>query len=975
MNNDKLLEVINQIREKAYNNKLVIFVGSGVSKNTKGMSSWYDIIDRMAKSIDYSRCDYCDHKTNDCTKTCTFARDYSTDEFLRIPQYAFNKNKNKYNDILKECIAEPVDSPFASAIFELYPAHIITTNYDGLLEASKHEYRKRYELVIQDKDLLCSDKCKYIIKMHGDLNHLDTIVLKEQDYLEYSQKHVLMELFIKSLLIDHTFLFIGYSLNDYNIKLILSWLNYMRSENNVFEKNHKVGYIVLGEALDKTRRAYYSKNNIGVIEIDSIPLVSGIHESITSAVGKRLYSFLRFIADPSLDYILSKDVSMNYVIEELQKYAYIPFKSLRKILSLKTIERKGEVLEFFDESAFIRIKECLDDDNSYSKELKRILVNSGIEKIKRYVFEKWPNYEVVTCGDFEECDLFKDELFKLYLNNKYYDLQYKLKTKKNDSIERCFYYSIIEGYTKNTFELKNDKTDLIRSVQKLSWLYNDACLNTIKTLSFNPIQIKRYVDSITNQIEKEICSSFIELCNGYDHDQLIENESYNQIVSSGNISISNDFYKAKNIAVNYYCFFFYNHLFFKRFSDLPSIFKPYISIVLYYSNISPDGKSVLYNKDKYELTKVDIDILSKFISTKNLYAIIDEFAITRLNVSEKNKEHIVACFCNLSKSLYDYKIFGCDDSVISALSNLVVFMNRVDLSKESISLISRSVKCLFSSADFIKRFFSLFSKDFKYSLRAFSELMPKLENMTDFNIVKSIVADKDFFNYAVNVRFNMLRTVVSSFVGEDDQIQDSIKEMIDSEDRIQEKIVLLRLLYKHINDKEMIKKYKKLLSDNYEKLSTNALYDFVFSKWIRLSESNIDYLFKDIISSQKYKDENEANGIRIEPDPVDSRLESIYILYLCGLIKDLSPLAEISVGKPHLQFLLKPDDFDYSTVDFSNYMWLNFAHNSKLMRKFIDHKAEIAPKLIGRYKTGSITEDEKKILIKYIIDEDELWKL
>ena len=146
--------------------------------------------------------------------------------------------------------------------------------------------------------------------------------------------------------------------------------------------------------------------------------------------------------------------------------------------------------------------------------------------------------------------------------------------------------------------------------------------------------------------------------------------------------------------------------------------------------------------------------------------------------------------------------------------------------------------------------------------------------------------------------------------------------MIDSEDRIQEKIVLLRLLYKHINDKEMIKKYKKLLSDNYEKLSTNALYDFVFSKWIRLSESNIDYLFKDIISSQKYKDENEANGIRIEPDPVDSRLESIYILYLCGLIKDLSPLAEISVGKPHLQFLLKPDDFDYSTVDFSNYMWL-----------------------------------------------------
>ena len=53
---------------------------------------------------------------------------------------------------------------------------------------------------------------------------LPSVVLKEQDYLDYSQKHVLIELFIKSLLTDHIVLFLGYSLNDYNIKLILSWL-------------------------------------------------------------------------------------------------------------------------------------------------------------------------------------------------------------------------------------------------------------------------------------------------------------------------------------------------------------------------------------------------------------------------------------------------------------------------------------------------------------------------------------------------------------------------------------------------------------------------------------------------------------------------------------------------------------------------------------------------------------------------------
>ena len=91
------------------------------------------------------------------------------------------------------------------------------------------------------------DKSKYIIKMHGDVLHPETIVLKEKDYLDYSQNHVLIELFVKALLADHTILFLGYSLNDYNIKLIISWINYLRSQNGLIDKDKKIGYIVLDE--------------------------------------------------------------------------------------------------------------------------------------------------------------------------------------------------------------------------------------------------------------------------------------------------------------------------------------------------------------------------------------------------------------------------------------------------------------------------------------------------------------------------------------------------------------------------------------------------------------------------------------------------------------------------------------------------------------------------------------------------------
>ena len=57
---------------------------------------------------------------------------------LKIPQYVFNKNQELYDRVLAESIsAVTADAPLSSAILDINPAHIITTNYDQLLESSK----------------------------------------------------------------------------------------------------------------------------------------------------------------------------------------------------------------------------------------------------------------------------------------------------------------------------------------------------------------------------------------------------------------------------------------------------------------------------------------------------------------------------------------------------------------------------------------------------------------------------------------------------------------------------------------------------------------------------------------------------------------------------------------------------------------------------------------------------------------------
>lgn len=179
MGNDELLNYISMFREKAEQGKLVIFVGAGVSCNVDGMPSWNALIQNMAKAIDYSGCDTCRHRLESCENTCLLKDDFSTDELLKVPQHVFNKDQELYYRILNESIpAVTADAPLSSAIFDINPAHIITTNYDQLLESSKNIFCEQYQVIVYDKDLLNADKGKYIIKMHGDLSDASSIVLR-----------------------------------------------------------------------------------------------------------------------------------------------------------------------------------------------------------------------------------------------------------------------------------------------------------------------------------------------------------------------------------------------------------------------------------------------------------------------------------------------------------------------------------------------------------------------------------------------------------------------------------------------------------------------------------------------------------------------------------------------------------------------------------------------------------------------------
>lgn len=108
-----------------------------------------------------------------------------------------------------------------------------------------------------------------------------------------------------------------------------------------------------------------------------------------------------------------------------------------------------------------------------------------------------------------------------------------------------------------------------------------------------------------------------------------------------------------------------------------------------------------------------------------------------------------------------------------------------------------------------------------------------------------------------------------------------------------------------------------MLSENFSILPTHAIYDFVFSGWFIPTPKTVKVFLNGIVKLNKER----LCGVCQYPDPVETKMECVYLMYINDMIEDISVLKELSEGRSHLQFLLDQETFDYTQVDFSNYMW------------------------------------------------------
>lgn len=104
---------------------------------------------------------------------------------------------------------------------------VVTTNYDHLLEEAFAEVRgsrfgRAYtHMNVSALGSLAADKRFFLLKSHGTIEDVESIVFSRSDYQRLMFNYPAYRTFFTSLLTSRTFLFLGYSLSDPDLSLVL----------------------------------------------------------------------------------------------------------------------------------------------------------------------------------------------------------------------------------------------------------------------------------------------------------------------------------------------------------------------------------------------------------------------------------------------------------------------------------------------------------------------------------------------------------------------------------------------------------------------------------------------------------------------------------------------------------------------------------------------------------------------------------
>ncbi|WP_234405983.1 SIR2 family protein [Pectobacterium brasiliense] len=757
---------LKDILQSSLDNKLVFFIGAGFSKLSETdltkTPSWDELIDELKEDLNIP----------------------NESDPLKIAQLYFLKyGQHTYENKVKSSIKDLDPSSFHKKLFHLNPHHIITTNWDNLVEKTAKEMSLAYELVSSDTDLAQSNLDKKIIKMHGDFRQ-HNFIFKEDDYLQYSQNFPLIENYIKGIFSTNTIVFLGYSYNDFNLKQIVSWITSISKATppkyllqNSFDdaqaqylKNHGVSLLAPLEKKLSYKDLYLNLfQNLETInspdELIKKELLS-VNETIKKIDDDLNFSLVeKKNKKEKLNEQLTNKITkiLDNKISILSQYKVVSPEHICKKLSNCTIDYKSpiEITLVFDNNLLnngynedireinkIYIDNMLNINNKSYNLFLSILEKSPISKIslgkKTYDIKNIFNHnnnELLRKINF---DYPKDSIEFQFNNKEYKKILENLICKVN----KCLHE---ENYIMATIYMSN--YDIIYNIVKehtsleIDEIYESAIEIISKLPSFD---YKSKIIDFPRNVQKDLQElvQILELNDIYKAYYRFNIESkkylnYAQQRNNGGLAYSVDEYNIRNKLYSHIYFILGNDIFIDEFIEVKNFFE---STIL--------GSLEHYLTDnKFHVNSLDIFIIIKYSDTKKIKEFSEKLIKEKkfLTICKLKKEEIVFIKQYLKNILHNIaNLFNFQvktplqmTSIDRWLNNLLVIFGFVKWSPKELKIIIEKIVPLLehrttsiviyeSIRDFLSINFNLYEKSHPGILKIIDVMLTKIIN-SQFN--------------------------------------------------------------------------------------------------------------------------------------------------------------------------------------------------------------------------------------------------
>ncbi|MHC5202185.1 SIR2 family protein [Myroides sp. LJL119] len=1000
------------IKKAINNDKLVVFAGAGVSKDS-GLPLWGELIQEIKGFLN---------------------EDIEEDDPLKIAQFLYNeKGEKEYNDIIKDALYRNIETytPLHELIFELNPQHIITTNYDYFFEDVINNKGLPFSVVSKDIDLPYAGHKNLLIKYHGDFQN-QNIVFKETDYLEFSKNHTLKEIFVKSLFSNKVILFIGYSVGDINLKLLIRDIQF------ILNKHHQRAYFLSHkESLSSSQIKYFENLGINIISYDHEQLKDLNDNAELSPTGQIVHKQLEFIKDFDLyeyerrkDNVSTQAKIIDDMYTSLYRFEYFRVLPKKFLASLYPFNKNSKDDTYYNvesntlvchdnelHSLLKKYKGENDDDFTNEEKCKlnsvfaRLMYSNiyyiGKKTGRKDSFDNKPTGEIIDLStkyysEHDNCDCINCSIENL----KYSDAILKIEEYKitNDSrlwddlvfayalYQLAEYYNSFKAY--ELIEIKSNRQKRmdvsficaynmkrlglrITNLSLHDHRYSFENLTNIK-IQATKIDLDKSLDRVKYFVDKDVFNLLKEIHNGIYIQELCNNIEKNyirvlheiKIIKNGGSATSSSYFNLHNTTRELTRFLEQNFIIGNGFSTTQkSINKSIKAFILgfYVGTLKiPAHQSEIFGISK--LDSFDHFLFEQIINynePKELVNFIREHNLSDIKFDKESQESVFILICDFFKSSYKVHNLFNDISENTVFINYLSYNNnfkyRIIHQFNNLCIVLTYFKF---SEDQIKQVYSDINKFIKYTKFNERDVFELFENLIDtkYSIIGydllidtlDIFNSKQSYNHCYVTILLKLKELNNNFINNNIRV-----DLINLENIKYESVFIY-----HTLDANSKKQFLKRIEQNLEeKFDTSTVFMLLIEKIPVKKDIKIRYIeaihnkLKDLREITK---EDYTNHYRL--DPFVQYFELVYLNKL-----DNSKLSSLNIKNEIFKFTINPENYDKSKFDVT---WLKVFHYDIFLQRFakIDY-------IIKELELYLINNSDKKLntiyfkLKKYTIKE------